>query len=108
MTDRTPEQMAFLSEALDRAEAAAATMRPDVIKHAVADGIKTALSDPQMWAAAMRAMQHHAQTEAGGWLFGGLKAVISRAAWVVVIGMGIYLIGGWSALAAFFKTGGHP
>ena len=108
MTDRTPEQMAFLADALDRAEAAAATMRPDVIKHAVADGIKTALSDPQMWAAAMGAMQHHAQTEAGGWLLGGLKAVVSRAAWLVLIGMGIYMIGGWSALAAFFKTGGHP
>lgn len=106
MTDKTADQMAFLSEALDRAETAAATMRPEIIKTAVADGIKTALSDPAMWAAAMRAMQHHAQTEAGGWLFGGLKALASRIAWFLVIGLGIYLIGGWSALVAFFKTGG--
>lgn len=108
MTDRTPEQMAFLSEALDRAEAAAATMRPDVIKHAVADGIKAAVSDPQMWAAAMSAMQAHAEKQAGGWLLGGLRTLASKAAMFIAIGVGVYWLGGWSALVALFKTGGPP
>ena len=105
MIEKTSDPV--IAAAVDRARKADHYMRPEVIQAAVADGIKAAVSDPAMWAAAMRAMQHHAQAEAGGWLFGGLKAMFSRAAWMLVIGLGIYLIGGWTALAAFFKTGAH-
>jgi hypothetical protein len=79
-------------------------VHPDHLQKAVADGIKAAVSDPEMWAAAMKAMQSKAQTEAGGWLLSGIKAALSKAAWVMAIGLGVYLVGGWSALAALFKS----
>ena len=41
----------------------------------------------------------------GGWLFGGIGAALSKAAWMVIIGLAIYLVGGWSALASFVKSG---
>jgi hypothetical protein len=85
------------------------TLTSEQIATAVAHGIAQAVSDPKVWSAALVAVQSRAKTEAGGWLFGGLKAVFSKIAWVLFIGMGIYLVGGWSALAAFLKTGvAHP
>jgi hypothetical protein len=53
----------------------------------------------------LKAVQTHAQQEAGGWLFGGVKAAFSKLAWVVVLGTGIYLLGGWTGLVAFLKSG---
>lgn len=80
---------------------------PADMAKAVASGIKAAVSDPEMWAAATKALQEKAQAEAGGWLLGGLKAAASKVAWVVTIALGVYLVGGWSALAAFFKSSAH-
>lgn len=77
----------------------------DVIGEAVSEGIRIAVSDPDVWAAALEAMQMHAKAEAGGWLFGGIKALISKLAWILVIGTGVYLVGGWAALVALFKAG---
>ena len=72
---------------------------------AIEHGIRAAVSDPALWSAAIRAMQTHAKAEAGGWLFGGIGAALSKAAWMVIIGLAIYLVGGWSALASFVKSG---
>lgn len=82
-------------------------LHAEQLSAAVRDGIRAAVSDPQMWAAAMAAIQNKASVEAGGWLFGGLRTILSRAAWVVVIGMGVYLVGGWGALAAMVKGAAH-
>jgi hypothetical protein len=79
----------------------------DDVSDAVARGIRTAVSDPSVWSAALLAMQSHAKTEAGGWLLGGIKAALSRMAWVVIIGLSVYMVGGWAALAALFKSGAH-
>jgi uncharacterized membrane protein YdbT with pleckstrin-like domain len=84
----------------------------DAIRIAVRDGIVAAASDREVWKLALDTLvpvaRQHAQAEAGSWLLGGMKAFFSRLAWVVVIGMGIYLVGGWSALVAFFKHGTVP
>lgn len=77
------------------------------LSKAVRDGIRAAVSDPEMWAAATAAIQSKAAAEAGGWLFGGLRTILSRIAWVCVIGMGVYLVGGWGALAALVKGSSH-
>lgn len=74
---------------------------------AVRDGIRAAVSDPELLAAATAAIQKKAASEAGGWLFGGLRTILSRIAWVCVIGMGVYLVGGWGALAALVKGSSH-
>lgn len=78
---------------------------PAAIKQAVEDGTRSALANPETWASAMAGIQKAAQQEAGGWLFGGIRAFFSKAAWVLLIGLGVYLLGGWTALVAFLKGG---
>ena len=80
----------------------------DAIRQAVAEGIRDAVSDPAVWEAAGQAMREQAQSAAGGWLLGGLRVVFNRLAWVAVILGGIYMLGGWGAVAAFIKSGGKP
>ncbi len=79
----------------------------DQLRDAVAQGIREAVSDPELWTQMLKAVQAHAQQEAGGWLFGGIKAALSKATWLLVIGTGIYMLGGWTGLVAFIKSGSH-
>lgn len=105
----TPEQ--FQGHVVDKlgamheqlAEVAAASS-PANLQAAVASGIREAATDPELWASIMTAVRTQAQQEAGGWLLGGIKAVFNRLALLVVVGMGVYLLGGWSALVAIFKS----
>lgn len=78
------------------------------VRDAVREGVTAAVSDPAMWTAAVAAIQAHAQQQAGGWLLGGLKSAMSKLGWGFLIGLGIYLLGGWTAVVAFFKSAGHP
>lgn len=78
------------------------------LRHAVAGGVKEALEDPEIWSAAMKGMSRAAQQEAGGWLFSGIRTALSRMAWLLVLGMLVYQVGGWTALTSFFKSGAHP
>jgi hypothetical protein len=81
----------------------------ETLRAAVRDGIVAAASDPGVWSVALATLRDQAQSEAGGWLFGGVRAFFSRVAWLCLIGLGVYLVGGWAALAAFIKTGAtHP
>jgi hypothetical protein len=84
----------------------------DAIRIAVRDGIVSAASDREVWRVALETLvpiaREQAQAEAGGWLLGGIKTLASRIAWVMLIGVAIYLVGGWSALVAFFKHGTPP
>ncbi len=93
---------------IDAPSASEIQRQREVVRDAVAEGIRVAVSDPKLWADALRAMQTHAQTEAGGWMFGWLKAIASKALLFTVVGLGVYAIGGWSALAALFKTTTPP
>lgn len=75
---------------------------------AVADGLRQAVSDPAFWSLASKALQEHAKSQAGGLLFGWLKQMTAKLLWLVVIGTGVYLLGGWAALVAFIKAGVNP
>ena len=70
----------------------------------MAQGLKLAVSDPTLWAAAGEAMHNQARSAAGGWLFGGLKAAGTRLAWVAALAFCLYAVGGPTAVVAFFKT----
>ncbi len=113
MSERvTAEQvLAAVHNAQDQlADIQSKTLTGKEIAEAVAQGLTQAVSSPEFWTAATAAASARARTHAGSWLFGGIGAVFSKMAWVFVIGLGIYLIGGWSALIAFFKSGAgtHP
>lgn len=84
-----------------------AVMMGAQIREAVRDGISQAISDPLNWAHAVGAIHDHAQKQAGTWLFGGLRVLVSRVLWVALAALAIYMVGGWAALVAFFKAGWH-
>lgn len=72
--------------------------------NAVSAGIRTAVSDPALWADLRKAFVAQAHQEAGGWLIGGLKMFFGKILLFVVVGMIVYMWGGWSALVGFFKS----
>lgn len=80
-----------------------------VMQEAVAEGIKAAVSDPALWAAAGAAMHQRAQSTAGGWLFSGIRAVCSRAGLVIMLLVGMGMVGGFQGFLAALKAlgGGH-
>jgi len=75
------------------------------IAAAVERGLMRAVSNPALWEAAGVAMRAEAQSAAGGWLLGGMRAMVTRAAWIVAILAGVYALGGWDAVVALIK--GH-
>ena len=81
-------------------------LHPEAVAQAVKLGLMQAVADPQFWTAAQAAMRQHAKVEAGGWLLGGLKGVLSKVFWFALAGIVVYNAGGWSALAVWFK-GSH-
>lgn len=81
---------------------------PEQLAEAVRAGLHAAAADPQLWIAVSEAIGQRARSEAGGWLFGRLRAFASRMIWFLIIGSAVYMVGGWSALAALFKShAGH-
>lgn len=75
----------------------------DDMRKAVALGMREVLSDPAIWGGVVSGMRRAAQQEAGGWLFGGLRAFFSRLMWVALAVMVVYMLGGWSAVWVMFK-----
>lgn len=75
------------------------------IEQAVAAGIRRAVTDPSIWAEAGEAMRTQAQSAAGGWLIGGVRSLVTRAAWVIAAIAAVYALGGWGAVVAFLKAG---
>ena len=88
---------------IDNEIAAMKDANSQAIAAAVEIGITRAVSNPALWEAAGVAMRQQAQSAAGGWLLGGLRAAATRAAWVVAIVVGVYVLGGWGAVLALLK-----
>jgi hypothetical protein len=76
------------------------------IEQAVARGIQAAVSDPATWEAAGKAMRTQAEQSAGGWLLAGLRAAFKKLAWVVLVCVLVYNLGGLPALTALMKGQG--
>lgn len=91
LSDRVTDMQGELQGDMARTEA--------VVRAAVADGIRDVLSDEkvvaQFWRAALTQVQDHAQREAGGLMFSGLRKMMTIAALLFVA----YAVGG-SALVA--------
>ena len=79
----------------------------DATKQGLKEGLREVLADPATWEAGSDGLQAHAASKAGGFVLSGLRSIFTRVAWVLTAALAIYMVGGWAALVAFFKTGGH-
>jgi hypothetical protein len=77
---------------------------PEKLAEAVVQGNLRTVSDPAFWSAIGIAIQKHARDQAGGWLFGGIRVALSKLGWFMLIGLIVYMLGGWSALLALWKS----
>jgi hypothetical protein len=97
-----------LLDAIHRTQEIAARaepLTPEAVTAAVEQGFIRAVSNPALWAAAYAAAQKSAQAEAGGWVLGGVKALLRRMGWLMVLGAAIYAVGGWAGLLGYLKLG---
>ena len=106
LRDRADDYLASQIGRLDDELAAVKTANAQAIASAVEAGILRAVSNPALWEAVGTAMRVQAQSAAGGWLLGGVKAMATRAAWVIAILAGVYAVGGWGAVLALLKGQG--
>lgn len=104
--ERAEDYLASQIGRLDDEMAAMKTANEQAIASAVEAGIMRAVSNPALWEAAGVAMRQQAQSAAGGWLLGGIKAAATRAAWIIAIVAGVYALGGWGAVLALLKGQG--
>ena len=101
--DRADEYLASQIGRIDGEIEAMKRANESAIASAVELGITRAVSNPARWEAAGVAMRQQAQSAAGGWLLGGIKAAATRVAWVIAIIAGVYILGGWGAVLALVK-----
>jgi hypothetical protein len=83
-------------------------MMRELVAESTAAGIRRAVESPDTWAAIGRGLRGSAEREAGGMLLKGLRVVVGKVLLVVLVGMGVYMVGGWSALASFFGATVRP
>ena len=84
------------------------------IAAAVGSGIKSVMTEDTaaaFWAAGLSVLQKQATQHAGRFVLGGLVGVVRKLGLFLTLGVIVYAMGGWSALAALFKVlfqpGGH-
>jgi hypothetical protein len=73
------------------------------IAEAVKHGMREVLTDKevvgQFISAAVENFQKKASERTGEFVLGGIKAAMHKAAWFVGLGLVVYSIGGWAAVA---------
>lgn len=79
----------------------------DAIQGAVSAGVKSAIADPDTWAAGFSAMQEQlanaAARESGKWVIGWLGWLVKKAALGIAVVAVLYYTGGMSAVVAWLK-----
>lgn len=90
--------------------AAAELIRREVhagVASGIADGIKSVLTDDnaeKFWRAAFSVAKKNATTKAGTWLIGGMGKFASRALWVLVIVVAMWMVFGFQGMAHIAKA----
>jgi hypothetical protein len=77
---------------------------PRRMRESVHQGVIDAASDPALWASMATSLQRQARDQAGGWLFGGLRSLVSRLGWILLVIVAVWMVGGPGAVLAFVKT----
>lgn len=78
-----------------------------IIGSAVQTGIGSAMTEQnaeQFWKAGVAVLQKQATKHAGEFVLGGLFGFIKKGLFFVALGLAVYSLGGWSALAATYKA----
>ena len=71
---------------------------------ALQQGLISAASDPDTWAAMVRGARSATERRAGRWVLGSVWAVTRKGLLLLALGMIVYSVGGWTALTALFKS----
>lgn len=103
--DHFEERVADLARAIEDLSSQQKTAAAH-IEEAVVAGIRRAVADSATWEAASLAIRAQAQSAAGGLLLGGMRAAITRLAWIVAIVASLYALGGLPAVIGWLKAGG--
>jgi hypothetical protein len=78
------------------------------IAEAVKQGMREVLTDKEVVGlfigAAVDNFQRKASERTGDFVLSGLKAAVHKAAWFLGLGLVVYSIGGWSAVAKLWHT----
>ena len=83
---------------------ALAGMLPEMIRDGTAQGLRSALAEPETWAAAATGFRKAARLEAGEAVMSGLSALLRKVLLFITLGALIYWVGGWAALAGLIKA----
>lgn len=79
-----------------------------VVREAVAEGIRDVLKDKELigmfWSGAVEHLQQTATKNTGKFVLGSVKAVIARGSTFLLLGMLVYSVGGWSAVAKLWHS----
>lgn len=79
-----------------------------VVREAVAEGIRDVLSDKEalgvFWSSAYDQLQQSATQHTGRFVITGIKAAVTKGSMFLLLGMLIYSIGGWSAVAKLWHS----
>lgn len=71
---------------------------------ALQQGLISAASDPDTWAAMVRGARSATERHAGRWVLGSVWAVTRKGLLLLALGMIVYSVGGWAALTALLKS----
>ena len=80
----------------------------EAVKLAVSEGIRDVLTDEAavaaFWSAAFKQLQSQAQQQTGKVLLGGLATITKRIALFLALGLIVYSLGGWAAVAKLWHA----
>ena len=77
---------------------------PVELTAALQQGLISAASDPDTWAAMVRGARSATERHAGRWVLGSVWAMTRKGLLLLALGMIVYSVGGWTALTALFKS----
>lgn len=101
--DTEPMTIAALADRIDGLHVELRQL-PIELTSALQQGLITAASDPDTWAAMVRGARSATERHAGRWVLGSVWAMTRKGLLLLALGMIVYSVGGWTALTALFKS----
>lgn len=105
MESQPPPPLAHLS---DSALAELRELTQQAVAEGIKQGIREAIEDEEIvsayWSKGIAVAKRTARDQAGAILFSSLGEIFKRVAQFAMLGMLVYAVGGWSALAGFIKV----